>query len=90
VLFQYDARIIASAVFKEHERFEQPEHGYWGALWFDPESIRTFRPVDRDELRAVWPEFRNFGHVKQHLNPKHYPAFEKRLADVEAPEDGDR
>jgi hypothetical protein len=35
VLFQYEGRIIASAIFDRNERFEQPEDGYIGALWFD-------------------------------------------------------
>lgn len=85
VLFQYEARIIASAVFDRDERFDHPEGGYRGALWFEPASIRTFVPVGRDQLRAVWPEFRNFGHVKQVLSPARYPRFEKQLTNVAAP-----
>jgi len=86
VLFQYEGAIIASAILSHSERFEQPENGYRGALWFDVHSIRTFAPVGRNALRKIWPEFRNFGHVKQFLNPAKYPAFEKQLVDVMAPE----
>jgi hypothetical protein len=85
VLFQYGGRIIASAVFNENERFEQPEDGYKGAMWFDPRSIRIFQPVGPDDVRSTWPEFRHFGHVKQYLDPARYPAFEKQLVDVVAP-----
>jgi hypothetical protein len=87
VLFQYEGRIIASAVLERHERFDRPEDGYRGALWFDAKSIRVFRPVDRDEIRAIWPEFINFGHVKQYLDPKKYRAFVKQLVGVQAPEE---
>jgi hypothetical protein len=86
VLFQYEGRIIASAILNHNERYELPEDGYQGALWFDVNSIRTFAPVGRNALRKIWPEFRNFGHVKQFLNPAKYPAFEKQLVDVTAPE----
>jgi hypothetical protein len=88
VLFQWEGRIIASARLDRHERFEQPEGGFKGALWFDVKSIRIFRPVGADEVRAAWPDFRHFGHVKQYLDPANYRAFEKRLVDVESPEDG--
>jgi hypothetical protein len=86
VLFQYEGKIIASAIFERHERFARPENGYHGALWFDVKSIRTFEPVGPEAVRAIWPEFRSFGHVKQYLNPAKYPAFEKQLVDVTAPE----
>jgi hypothetical protein len=87
VLFQYEGRIIASAIFERNERFEQPRDGYKGVLWFDARSIRTFQPVGRDELRAIWPDFTRFGQAKQYLDPKNYPAFEKQLVGVTAPED---
>lgn len=90
VLFQYEGRIIASAIFERHERFEQPQDGYKGALWFDPKSIRIFQPVGPDEVRAIWPEFRSFGHVKQYLDPTNYSAFEKQLIGVVAPEESSR
>jgi hypothetical protein len=86
VLFQYEGRIIASAIFERNERFEEPENGYNGALWFDVKSIRTFAPVGPDKIREIWPEFRSFGHVKQFLNPAQYPAFERQLEGVASPE----
>jgi hypothetical protein len=90
VLFQYAGSIIASAIFDRDERFDQPEGAYKGALWFDAKSIRIFQPVGRDDVRAIWPEFRNFGHVKQYLDPAKYPAFEKQLVGVAAPEESSR
>jgi hypothetical protein len=87
VLFQYEGKIIASAVFNRNERFEQPEGGYRGALWFDAKSIRVFQPVGPEVVRAIWPEFRYFGHVKQYLDAANYPAFEKQLVGVVAPQE---
>ena len=85
VLFQYRVRVIASGVFVRDERYERPRGGYAGALHFEPGSFRTFEPVDAEAMRAAWPAFRGFGHVKQHLNPARYPAFVRRLKRVARP-----
>jgi hypothetical protein len=85
VLFQFRARIIASANFLRDERFEHPVRGYAGAIHFDPPSIRTFDPIDADAMRAIWPGFRGFGHVKQYLNPTRYGQFTRRLKHVKSP-----
>ena len=57
VLFQYRARIIASAIFLRDEKFERPIRGYGGAMYFDPRSFRTFDPLDVEAMRRVWPSF---------------------------------
>ena len=85
VLFQYRARIIASAVFLRDEKFEQPKGGYGGAMYFDPTSIRAFDPLDVSAMRRIWPSFRGFGHVKQLLNPTLYPKFKRMLKRVASP-----
>jgi hypothetical protein len=85
VLFQFRARIIASAVFLRDEKFEKPIRGCAGALYFDPKSFRTFDPLDVEAMRKTWPRFRAFGHVKQFLNPTCYPAFKRRLKNVALP-----
>jgi hypothetical protein len=85
VLFQYRARIIASAVFLRDEKFERRIGGHASVLHFDPASFRTFDPLDIEAIRKVWPRFRGFGHVKQHLNPTLYSAFKRRLKNVAAP-----
>jgi len=85
VLFQFRARIIASAIFLRDERFDRPRRGHAGVLHFDPKTIQTFAPLDLDRMRAIWPAFRAFGHVKQHLNPTLYAKWKRRLADVDRP-----
>jgi hypothetical protein len=79
VLFQYRARIIACAIFLRDEKFDRPKRGSAGILHFDPRSFRTFAPLDVAAMRKVWPGFRAFGHVKQHLNPTLYAKFKRRL-----------
>src|SRR5260221_6283997 len=71
VLFQYRARVIASAVFLRDEKLERRGAGsaggaktkvkYGGVLCFDVASIRTFEPVDVAGMRQAWPGFRRFG-----------------------------
>jgi hypothetical protein len=85
VLFQFQARIIASAIFLRDEKFAQPVGGHGGAIYFDVKSFRTFDPLDADAMRKVWPAFRRFGHVKQALNPTRYPMFKRRLKNVASP-----
>jgi hypothetical protein len=85
VLFQFRARIIASAVFIRDERYEEPVGGHAGALWFKPESFRTFDPVDVAGMQKAWRLFRGFGHVKQALSPGQYPEFKKGLRKVRMP-----
>jgi hypothetical protein len=89
VLFQYESQVIASATLDRVERFKQPEHGtYWGALYFEIDSIRVFDPVGEERLRAIWPKFRRFSQAKLSLDPMGYPEFERSLTGVEAPSVG--
>ena len=82
VLFQFQARIIASAVLIRDEKFNTPRAGRRGRLHFDANSIRTFEPLDLAAMRRIWPGIRPFGHVKQMLNPTLYAKFRKRLKAV--------
>ena len=77
VLFQFQSRIIASAVLLRDERFEAPRAGRRGRLHFDASSIRTFEPLDFAAMRQIWPGIRPFGHVKQALNPGRYAKFRR-------------
>jgi hypothetical protein len=86
ILFQCDSRIIASAVLKDSERFDQPERGYNGSLYLDVASIRVFDPVGPALMRDVWPEeFKRFSHSKLKLNARAYPEFERRLKGIRSP-----
>lgn len=85
ILFQYRARIIASATFLRDEKYARPVDGCSGAIYVDVRSIRTFDPIDLGGLRRAWPSFRAFGHVKQFLNPARYATFKRRLKNVASP-----
>lgn len=85
VLFQFRARVIATAVFTRDEKFNPPRDGFGGVLHFEPDSIRTFDPIDVAGMRKVWPWFKAFGHAKQVLNPTLYPVFKRHLKHVKSP-----
>jgi hypothetical protein len=85
VLFQFKARIIASALFLRDEKFERPRGGAAGVVHYDPSSIRTFDALDVDAMRAIWAGFRAFGHAKRRLNPMLYGKFKRRLKNVREP-----
>jgi hypothetical protein len=86
VLFQCENHLIASAVLSGVEPFEMVDvQGYKGCLYFDAKTIKVFNPVDAHGVRKVWPKFQGFSHVRQSLNPKRYPAFERSLKGVESP-----
>jgi hypothetical protein len=86
VLFQYEGKLIASATLTEVERFHTPEKGtYWGALYFDVNSIRVFDPIGPEVVAGIWPEFKGFSHVKWTLAPKGLAEFEGKLTGVERP-----
>jgi hypothetical protein len=85
VLFQFKARIIASATFLRGEKYPRPVDGCSGAMYVEVASIRTFDPIDLEAMRKAWPSFRAFGHVKQYLNPARYGEFTRRLKNVARP-----
>jgi hypothetical protein len=84
VLFQFRARIIASAIFLRDERFDHSRRGHAGFLHFDSKTIQTFRPLDVAAMRKVWPTFRALGHVKQYLNPTLLTKLKRQLKPVGA------
>ena len=89
VLFQYDNAIIASAIFRKTEFFDEPEEDqgveYRGAIYFDADSIRDFEPVGPDQMKGIWPKFSRFSHAKTLLDPKGYPDFERATGLKQSP-----
>lgn len=78
VLFQFDKKIIASAVFVDSQHYSKPKwRRCWGHLDFEPSSIRTFEPVDLGSIQKIWPEVTSFGRAKWALNPAGYRAFRR-------------
>jgi hypothetical protein len=85
ILFQYRARIIASATYLGDEKFGKPINGCAGAIYVEVTTIRTFDPLDVEAMRKIWPRCRAFGHVKQFLNPARYSQLNRRLKNVRSP-----
>ena len=92
VLFQYDNYIVASARYLKSKDFSQPVNNeYYGAYYFEPNSITVFNPVSRNEVKQIWGNgfvdsegeiragFERFSHTKTFLDPSQYPVFLKLL-----------
>jgi hypothetical protein len=86
VLFQFQARIIATGIFLHDEKFPRKIGGCSGELQFDPKSFCVFEPLDLEAMRKIWPSFRAFGHVKQYLNPAMHAKFRRKLREIASPE----
>ncbi|ALO36131.1 hypothetical protein CMT41_16385 [Colwellia sp. MT41] len=86
VLFQYRAKIIASAVFEKRVDFDKPNREYNGALYFDINTIKVFDPVGSELIRSIWPEeFNGFSQATTKLNEDFLSVFEEKLTGLKTP-----
>jgi hypothetical protein len=90
VLFQHTAQIIASAVYLGRTQFDVPREDkgreYSGCLHFDPDSVLTFRPLDGERIRSIWPDFKGFNQSSQELHPPSaYLTFAASLSEIKRP-----
>lgn len=73
VLFQYDNSIIALAILNIVKKFKPQIDEYKGAYYFDTDSIAVFKPIDKNEIKLIWNDFKGFGNAKKNLDPSKYP-----------------
>jgi|GEM_PF-1622798 len=64
-LFQYENKIIASAIFLKN--VDESNGEYQGYFLFDKSSIKVFKPISPDELRAVVSDFNGFNQSMQNI-----------------------
>ena len=87
ILFQMDAMIIASAIYKSSILYPASYPSvidgvkYRGEIWFDHESIKIFKPITLDELVEIIPEFKGFTQSKYdfNLSDDQYKLLEDRI-----------
>lgn len=80
ILFQFQNKIIASAILENKEVFEETnEWGYKGCYRFIPSSIGIFDPLSVEDVCSVWNDFPGFSQVKRKLDNTRYAAFKKLL-----------
>jgi hypothetical protein len=66
VLFQMDNQVIASAIYLDILRYKVVSiDGCRGSYKFDIKTIKTFKPITKEELSEIIPEFESFNQVKQ-------------------------
>ena len=57
ILFQFDNQIIASANLTKVTKLKEVEGDYSGALYFEPNSIKIFDPIDNKTItKPLWTE----------------------------------
>ena len=82
VLFQYDNKIVASANLINVLKFKQPNGIYNGALYFEPNSIRTFDPISNQEINGIFQDSIKFGQIKHKLNSLHVKDFFANITNI--------
>jgi hypothetical protein len=82
LLFQCEGSVIAGAVLLGVEELDESEAPYRRKLLLEPGSIRTWSPIGANELRMVWPEFKQFGQGTTRLSPQQYPQFLKLIVEL--------
>jgi hypothetical protein len=78
VLFQYKNEIIASATLDRVEKLQK-------AMYFDPTSIKVFKPVTHKTIEEIWPKVEFFSNSKWDLDGDGMEAFEQGLEAVKRP-----
>lgn len=82
VLFQYDNKIVACADLTNVVKFEIPKGIYRGALYFEPASIKTFDPIDNDEINNIFHCSIKFGQIKYKLDAIYTKNFFSKIKNV--------
>jgi len=73
ILFQFDNHVIGCAKLLEVIKHKEPiDDIYKGAYVFDTSSIKTFEPINTDEMKNIDDSFKTFSQVKQYLDPVCY------------------
>jgi len=83
VLFQYDNLIVAMAKIENIKKFDREQNGYFGAYYFEPESIKIFKPINNFEINRIFKTNIKFSHVKHILNGNMLSDFIKNLQNIQ-------
>ena len=71
LLFQMNNSIIASAILDMVVNFPKPtSEGNYGAYVLKINTIKTFNPISKDELKEMINKFDSFNQTKQKFNSK--------------------
>ena len=80
VLFQFQGRLIASALLKKTVSYDEVnEFGYGGYYKFSKSSIFTFDPLDIKDVQKIWSNVKGFNQSQQTLDAAQYPALKQLL-----------
>jgi len=83
VLFQYDNFIIAMATIENIKKFDSNQDGYYGAYYFEPKSIKIFKPINNFEINKIFKTNKKFSNVKHILDGNMLNDFIESLQNVQ-------
>ena len=80
LLFQFDNKVIASAILDSVIRYKkETEYGANGAYVLKKGSIKVFKPIERDELKIYIPGFEAFNQAKQQFKIEDITSLNERM-----------
>lgn len=80
VLFQYQSRLIASAILEEIVSYDELNpYGYTGYYQFSSHTIAAFDPLSFGEVHRIWNELKSFNQSSQKLDLEKYSEFKELL-----------
>ena len=81
VLFQFQGRLIASALLEETVIYdEENAYGFNGYYLFSTSSIAIFDPLNFKDVQNIWTGMKSFNQSFQSLDPANLDSLKKLLA----------
>ncbi len=75
ILFRYKNAVIASAILEAIFKDIKSRPGYSVGYYFDPHSIKIFAPLNKDEIKGIWPNVGGYGQAALKLDTDKYDEF---------------
>ncbi len=75
VLFRYKSKVIACANLEYTIKCIKSNPGYTVGYYFDTYSIKTFVPLDKNEIQNIWPKVKSYGQAVIRLDATKYDKF---------------
>ena len=84
ILFQFEGRIIASAMLKSIVKYDYIDsEGHRGEYLFLNDTIRIFRPIDAKEFKKFSSDFNGFNQSMQFVNVENFKLLIDRINELE-------
>jgi len=82
VLFQYDNMIVAIARLENIKKFDTPQDCYHGTYYFQPESIKVFKPINNTLINKIFNINIKYSNTKHTIKTNFIQDFIDNLEDI--------